>query len=169
MNRTPNITRPTTSGTNGLHLFGYILADVKLLLDPRNQPSWHVQQYRYSCRIGRPRVSKDRSVRPHLPLTVKRKLGRKHHQMTIAKWNFRTLLDRETTDIPESLPAIVAMELAKYNVDIVVLSEKCFHASGSLNDLEYTFYSSDKPNGERRYSWSRLCNKKADRNATSSE
>ena len=42
------------------------------------------------------------------------------------------------------------MELAKYNIDIAVLSETRFHASGSLNDLEYTFYWSGKPNGERR-------------------
>ena len=42
------------------------------------------------------------------------------------------------------------MELAKYNIDIVVLSETRFRASGSLNDLEYTLYWSDKPNGERR-------------------
>ena len=41
------------------------------------------------------------------------------------------------------------MELAKYNIDIAVLSETRFHASGSLNDLEYTFYWSGKPNGER--------------------
>ena len=64
MNETPNITWPTTAGTNGLHLSGYIIADVKLLLNPREsaasnmqkqaalqhtckQPSWYVQQYRY--------------------------------------------------------------------------------------------------------------------------
>ena len=28
MNGTPNITRPITAGTNGLHMSGYILADV---------------------------------------------------------------------------------------------------------------------------------------------
>ena len=42
------------------------------------------------------------------------------------------------------------MELAKYNIDIAVLSETRFHVSGSLNDLEYTFFWSGKPNGERR-------------------
>ena len=42
------------------------------------------------------------------------------------------------------------MKLAKYNIDIAVLSETRFHASGSLNDLVYTFYWSGKPNGERR-------------------
>ena len=61
-----------------------------------------------------------------------------------------TLLDRETTKRPERRTALVAMELAKYNIDIAVLSETRFHASGSLNDLEYTLYWSGKPNGERR-------------------
>ena len=70
--------------------------------------------------------------------------------MTIAQWNVRTLLDRETTIRPERRTALVAMELAKYNIDIAVLSETRFHASGSLNDLEYTFYWSGKPNGEKR-------------------
>ena len=51
-----------------------------------------------------------------------------------------TLLDRETTNRPERRTALVAMELAKYNIDIAVLSETRFHASGSLNDLEYTFF-----------------------------
>ena len=70
--------------------------------------------------------------------------------MTIAQWNVRTLLDRETTNRPERRTALVAIELAKYNNDTAVLSETHFHTSGSLNDLEYTFYWSGKPNGERR-------------------
>ena len=70
--------------------------------------------------------------------------------MTIAEWNVRTLLDRETTNRPERRTALVAMELTKYNIDIAVLSETRLHASGSLNNLEYTFYWSCKPNGERR-------------------
>ena len=96
------------------------------------------------------RDTKDRSILLHLPSTVKSQLGRKHHKMTIAQWNVRTLLDRETTNRPERRTALVAMELAKYNIDIAVLSETRFPASGSLNDLEYTFYWSGKPNGERR-------------------
>ena len=73
---------------------------------------------------------------------MKSQLERKHHQ-----WNVRTLFDRETTNRPERRTALVA---AKYNIDIAVLSETRFHASGSLNDLKYTFYCSGKPNGERR-------------------
>ena len=70
--------------------------------------------------------------------------------MKIAQWNVRTLLDRESTNRPERCTALGAMELAKYNIDIAVISETCFHASGSLKDLEYNLYWSDKPNGERR-------------------
>ena len=69
--------------------------------------------------------------------------------MTIAQWNVRTLLDRETTNRPERRTALVAMELAKYNIDIAVLSEPRFHVPGSLNDLEYTSYWSGKPNSEK--------------------
>ena len=42
------------------------------------------------------------------------------------------------------------MELAKYNIDIAALCETRFSESGSLNDLEYSFFWSDKPEGERR-------------------
>ena len=81
---------------------------------------------------------------------IGRRPGRKHHKMTIAQWNVRTLLDIETTNKPGRRTSLVAMELAKYNIDIAVLSETRFHASGSLNDLEYTFYWSGKPTCERR-------------------
>ena len=53
--------------------------------------------------------------------------------MTIAQWNVRTLLDRETTNRPERHTALVTMELAKYNIDIAVLSETRVHASGKRN------------------------------------
>ena len=48
------------------------------------------------------------------------------------------------------------MELAKYNIDIAVLCETRFSESGSLNesgnlnDLEYSFFWSGKPAGEKR-------------------
>ena len=92
--------------------------------------------------------------------------------MTIAQWNVSILLDRKTTDRTERRTSLVAMKLVKYNIDIAVLTETRFHASGSLNNLEYTFCWSGKPNGER--GWSRICNKKrhrgkTDRNSTSSE
>ena len=70
--------------------------------------------------------------------------------LTIAQWNVRTLLDREGANRPERRTALVAMELAKYNIDIAALCETRFSEFGSLNDLEYSFYWSCKPEGERR-------------------
>ncbi|KAK2172277.1 hypothetical protein NP493_975g04040 [Ridgeia piscesae] len=42
------------------------------------------------------------------------------------------------------------MELAKYNIDMAALCETSFSESGSLNDLECSFFLSGKPEGERR-------------------
>ena len=47
----------------------------------------------------------------------------------------------------------VAMELAKYNNNIAALCETRFSESGSLNDLEYSFFWSSKPEGEGRPEW----------------
>ena len=100
------------------------------------------------------RVTKDRAARPHLPSRVKNQLGRRRRQrrqlLTIGQWNVRALLDREGANRPERRTALVAMELAKYNIDIAALCETRFSESGSLNDLEYSFFWSGKPEGERR-------------------
>ena len=42
------------------------------------------------------------------------------------------------------------MEFAKYNIDISALCEKRFSESSSLIDLEYSFFWSGKPEGDRR-------------------
>ena len=42
------------------------------------------------------------------------------------------------------------MELANYNIDIAALCKTRFSESGSLNDLEYSFFWSGTPEGERR-------------------
>ena len=99
------------------------------------------------------RVTKDRAARPHLPSTVNNQLGRRRQRrqlLTIGQWNVRTLLDRKGANRPERRTALVAMELAKYNIDIAALCETRFSESGSLNDLEYSFFWSGKPEGERR-------------------
>ena len=61
-----------------------------------------------------------------------------------------TLFDREGANRPERSTTLEAMELAKYNIDIVAICETRFSESGSLNDLEYAFFWSGKPEGERR-------------------
>ena len=91
------------------------------------------------------RVTKDRAARPNLPPTVENQLGRKIIQLLpIAQWKVTTLLDREAADRLERRTALVAVEFAKYNIDIAVLCETRFSEYGSLNDL------SGKPEGERR-------------------
>ena len=94
------------------------------------------------------RVNKDRGDRPILPPTSKNKQGRK--LLTVAEWNIRTLLDREGANRPERRTALVAMELAKYNIDIAALSETRLSDSGSVTDLDYTFFWSGRPEVERR-------------------
>ena len=95
-------------------------------------------------------VTKDRAARPHLPSTVENQLGRRRQLLTIGQWNVRTLLDRDGANRPERRTALVAMELPKYNIDIAALCETRFSESGSLNELEYSFFWSGKPEGERR-------------------
>ena len=98
------------------------------------------------------RVTKDCAARPHLPSTVENQVGRRRARqlLTIAQWNVRTLLDREGADRPERRTTLVAMELAKYNIDIAALCETRFSESGSLNDFEYSFFWSGKPEGQSR-------------------
>ena len=84
---------------------------------------------------------------------MENQLGRKTQKrqlLTIGKWNVRTLLDRDAANRPERRTALVAMELAKYNIDIAALCETRFSDSGSLDDLEYSFFWSGKPEGGRR-------------------
>ena len=92
----------------------------------------------------------DRAAGTYLQSTVENQLGRRRQVLTTAQWNVRTLLDREATDQHERHTALVAMALAKYNIDIAALCETRFSDTGSLNDLEYTFFWSGKPEGERR-------------------
>ena len=53
--------------------------------------------------------------------------------------------EKELTD-----QALVAMELAKYNIDIAALCETRFSESDSLNDFEYSLSRSGKPEGEKK-------------------
>ena len=96
------------------------------------------------------RVTKDRAARPHLPSTVENQLGRRRQLLTIVQWNVRILLDRDGAGRPERRTALVAMGLAEYNIAIAALCETRFSESGSLYDLEYSFFWNGKPEGERR-------------------
>ena len=69
--------------------------------------------------------------------------------LKFASWNIRTMLDRGNADRPERRSAIVAGQLANYNIDIAALSEVRFADSGSIREeAGYTIFWSGKPEGE---------------------
>ena len=72
--------------------------------------------------------------------------------LNLATWNVRTLLDNNKADRPERRTALVARELARYNVDIAALSETRFADKGQLTELNggYTFFWSGRSSSERR-------------------
>ena len=62
---------------------------------------------------------------------------------SIASWNVRTLLDLAgTPDRPHRRTALVALELARYNIDLEALSETRLHGEDSLSEVGagYTFF-----------------------------
>ena len=71
--------------------------------------------------------------------------------MKLATWTVRTLLDRDDSVRPQRRTALVATELARYDIDIVALSETRFSGKGELTErgAGYTFWSGRGPE-ERR-------------------
>ncbi|VDL90424.1 unnamed protein product [Schistocephalus solidus] len=69
-----------------------------------------------------------------------------------AAWNVRSLLDNPRSNRPERRMALVARELARYNVDIAALSETRFSEQGQLEEMgaDYTFFWSGRPKAEQR-------------------
>ena len=72
--------------------------------------------------------------------------------VTLGAWNVRTLMDRAGTDRPERRTALVASELARYNVHIAALSETRFAEEGQLTEHSagYTFFWIGRGLDERR-------------------
>ncbi|BHF85638.1 hypothetical protein SprV_1002880900 [Sparganum proliferum] len=72
--------------------------------------------------------------------------------LTLAAWNVRSLLDNPRSNRPERRTALVALELARYKVDIAALSETRFSEQGQLEEVGagYTFFWSGRPRTERR-------------------
>ncbi|CAH8533038.1 unnamed protein product [Dicrocoelium dendriticum] len=62
--------------------------------------------------------------------------------LSIGCWNVRTLLDRNSNERPERRTALVAMDLARYYIDIAALSETRLAEDGKLHEVGggYTFY-----------------------------
>ena len=72
--------------------------------------------------------------------------------LTIGAWNVRTLQDRSSANRPERRTALVAREIARYNLHIVALSETRFADEGQLTEKSagYTFFWSGRKEEERR-------------------
>lgn len=71
--------------------------------------------------------------------------------ITIGTWNVRTLLDNITANRPQRRTALVARELARYNIDIAALSETRLANEGQLSESGggYTFFWSGRSSDER--------------------
>jgi len=78
----------------------------------------------------------------------------KFKAFTFGAWNVRTLLDSLTAERPARRSALVARELARYNVDIAALSETRLPNEGQLTEVGggYTFFWSGRCSTERRES-----------------
>ena len=184
----PNISRPATAGTNSLYLSWTVLVGVRPLLVPRESAASNLQKpaalqpfllaASLKCTDARnaipdrpsPRVTLDRAVQLHILSTVETHLGRRRTQLlTIAQWNAMNLIDREGPDWSEIRMTLVAMELDKYNIYITALCETRVSDSGSLNDLEYSFFWSGKPEGRSGLCYQKGYRDKADQTSTASK
>jgi hypothetical protein len=75
------------------------------------------------------------------------------NKLSIASWYVRTLLHLAgTSDRPDRRTALVALELARYIIDIAALSETRLHGENSLSEggARYTFFWKGVPEGTRR-------------------
>ena len=86
---------------------------------------------------------------PHSGRNIK-----KCNNINLGAWNVRTLLDNTKADRPERRTALVARELARYNVEIAALSETRLADKGQLTEQGggYTFFWSGRSELEKRES-----------------
>ena len=71
--------------------------------------------------------------------------------ITFGAWNVRTLLDRQKANRPARRTALVAKELARYQIDIAALSETRLADEGQLQEASgYTFFWIGKGENDRR-------------------
>lgn len=72
--------------------------------------------------------------------------------MNFASWKVLTLLDRDNSDRPQRRTALIASELARYNIDIAALSETRLAGEGELckRGASYTFFCCGRGLAERR-------------------
>jgi exonuclease III len=81
--------------------------------------------------------------------TNKSKAKTKTTAPTVGTWN---ILDNKNAERPERRTALVARELARYNVDIAALSETRFAEEGQFTEIGayYAFFWSGRKSEERR-------------------
>ena len=74
--------------------------------------------------------------------------------MNICCWNIQTLLDKVDSGRPEKRSAIVARDLARYDIDIAALSETRLADEGARKEVGggYTFFWISKSESEWRCS-----------------
>ena len=87
---------------------------------------------------------------PSCGRNTKRKL--KLQSLRLISWNVRTLTDRDNSSRPERRTALVAMELARYNIDVAALSETRLADEGQISETGagYTFFWKGKTAEEPR-------------------
>lgn len=71
--------------------------------------------------------------------------------LTVGAWNVRTLMDTSGSKRPERRTALVGRELARYNLDVAVLSETRLANTGQVLEVGagYTFFWSGRGQEER--------------------
>uniref|UniRef100_A0A8C5PLD5 Reverse transcriptase n=1 Tax=Leptobrachium leishanense TaxID=445787 RepID=A0A8C5PLD5_9ANUR len=74
--------------------------------------------------------------------------------LTIGTWNVRTLQDNPSADRPERRTALVARELARFNIDVAALCETRLANEGQLTEIGggYTFFWCGRSSNEHRTS-----------------
>ena len=91
-------------------------------------------------------ISAAEAATPPFPLSSnqvpRRNRFRGKRQLNLATWNVRTMQDRGTDEQPERRSALIAMELARYRIDVAALSETRLADQGKLCErgVGYTFY-----------------------------
>ena len=73
-------------------------------------------------------------------------------KIIVGAWNVRTLLDRDDVARPQRKTALVAKELARYNIDIAAISKTRLAEEGQVSETGsgYTFFWKGKAQNEDR-------------------
>ena len=123
-------------------------------------PPWHEEGtikgvLKIACfthdRVSFPRLT-------DIPLCGRNNMNKKTKKtfkaLNIGAWNVRTLQDSDTNKRPERSTALVAKELARYNIHFTALSETRLAETGQLKEsgAGYTFFWSGRSAEERQES-----------------